>query len=98
MSPEQARGEALDVRSDVYGLCALLYEMSTGAPPFADRTLAGVYARLLTESAPRASSLHEVPPGLDAFLDRGLAKRREDRFADTRAFAEALVHVGPLAA
>jgi serine/threonine-protein kinase len=98
MSPEQARGEALDVRSDVYGLCALLYEMSTGAPPFADRTLAGVYARLLTESAPRASSLHDVPPGLDAFLDRGLAKRREDRFADTRAFAEALVHVGPLAA
>ena len=95
MSPEQARGEELDARSDVYALGAVTYEMATGAPPFAGRALADVYARLLTEAAPPASAIARVPAGLDAVLARALAKRREDRFADARAFAEALARVAP---
>ena len=98
MSPEQARGEPLDVRSDVYGLGALLYEMTTGAPPFADPTLAGMYAKLLTASVERPSALSGAPPGLDPVLDCALAKRREDRFASVHAFAEALARVGERAA
>ncbi|MBI5533160.1 MAG: serine/threonine protein kinase [Deltaproteobacteria bacterium] len=95
MSPEQARGEAIDVRSDLYGLAAVVYEMVTGAPPFFDRTLAEVYARLLKEPAPLASSVapDACPPGLDDVLARALAKSPTDRFADVRAFMEAIARL-----
>jgi serine/threonine-protein kinase len=95
MAPEQARGEPLDPRSDLHALAALLFEMVTGAPPFLDRTLAAVYARLLHESAPRAGSICAVPPALDELLARGLARRREDRFPDAAAFAAALASIPP---
>jgi serine/threonine-protein kinase len=100
MSPEQARGEGLDVRTDVYGLGAVLYEMVTGTPPFAADTLAAAYARLLTESVPRPSVVApgRCPPGLDELLDRALAKRREDRFPDARAFSGALARLAPASA
>jgi tRNA A-37 threonylcarbamoyl transferase component Bud32 len=92
MSPEQARGEAVDERSDVYGLAAVLYELVSGAPPFMDPTLAGVYARLLTESAPRLSSVMgpRAPAGLEEVLERALAKQRDDRYPTIDAFAQAL--------
>jgi tRNA A-37 threonylcarbamoyl transferase component Bud32 len=93
MSPEQARGEALDVRSDVYGLAAVVFEMVTGAPPFFDRTLAGVYAKLLTESAPRVGG-SGCPAEVDDVLACALAKTPGERFASIRAFGEALGHVG----
>jgi serine/threonine-protein kinase len=92
MSPEQARGEALDVRSDVYSLGAVVFEALTGAPPFVDRTLAAVYAKILHESAPRASqvSQRKVPRGVDEILARALAKDRAARYPDARSFAQAL--------
>jgi serine/threonine-protein kinase len=96
MSPEQARGEHVDIRSDVYGLAAVVYEMIAGAPPFFDRTLATVYARLLTESAPRASSLAQkpMPAALDQVLERALAKDPAARYPDARAFVAALAACG----
>jgi tRNA A-37 threonylcarbamoyl transferase component Bud32 len=95
MSPEQARGEALDVRSDVYSLGAVVFEAVTGAPPFRDRTLASVYARILNEPAPRPSQVAKraVPPGVDDVLGRALAKARDARFADARAFSAALAAI-----
>ncbi len=95
MAPEQARGEPVDVRCDVYGLGAVLYEMLTGAPPFFDRTLAAVYARLLTESAPSAvrAATHPVPPVVDDLLACALAKTPAERFETVRAFLGALSNV-----
>jgi serine/threonine-protein kinase len=95
MSPEQARGEAVDQRTDVYGLGAVLYEMITGAPPFFDRTLAAAYVRLLTESAPSVNALavHPVPPALESIVAWLLAKAPADRCPSVRAAAEALTRV-----
>jgi len=90
MSPEQARGEELDVRSDVHALGALLYEMVTGVPPFMDPTLAGIYAKLLMASAPTASEVAAatLPPELDALIERALAKSRGDRFPSVSALTD----------
>jgi hypothetical protein len=97
MSPEQARGDAVDPRSDIYGLAAVLFEMVTGAPPFLDRTLATVYAKLLTVPAPTASSVahHPVSPDVDALLACALAKDPGARFSDMRAFVNALTSIRP---
>jgi serine/threonine-protein kinase len=95
MSPEQARGEALDLRSDLYNVAAVVFEMLTGAPPFADRTPASVYARLLREPPPRASQVspRKVPGALDEVLLRGLAKDRAARYPSARALGQALAAV-----
>lgn len=96
MSPEQARGDAVDVRSDVYSLGALVYEMVTGAPPFIDRTLAAIYARILTEPVAPASKVatRKLPPALDGVLNRALAKDPTMRYGSARALSAALVELG----
>lgn len=92
MAPEQARGEPLGQSSDVYGLGAVLYEMVTGAPPFIDKTLASLYARVINEPPPRASdaAVAPLPPGLDEILERALAKEPGGRFESVAAFISAL--------
>jgi tRNA A-37 threonylcarbamoyl transferase component Bud32 len=95
MSPEQARGEPVDARSDLFALAAVTYEMLTGAPPFLDQNLASVYAKLLTSQVPLASALAPRPcPSLvDLALHRALAKNPADRFPDVRSFLAAIEHV-----
>jgi Protein kinase domain len=92
MSPEQARGETLDIRSDIYSLAAVVFETVTGAPPFLDRTLAAVYARLLGEPAPLASQVarRRIPRAVDDVLSRALAKHRSQRYPDARAMSDAI--------
>lgn len=91
MSPEQARAEKVDVRSDVYALGIVVYELFTGDVPFRGDTpvqtlMKHVSAELPVED-PRAQSL---PPGLIPILRRALAKDRADRFGSSREFAMAL--------
>jgi serine/threonine-protein kinase len=91
MSPEQCRGDALDARSDVYSLAAMLYEMLTGLPPFTANTITGVVAKHLTETpVPLRTHLETISPSLEAVVSRALAKDPRLRQQDAQAFAREL--------
>src|SRR5205085_1999668 len=92
MSPEQATGDrAVDARTDIYSLGAVLYEMLTGDPPHAGTTAQAIIARVLTDK-PRSMRLSRdtIPPHVDATVERALAKLPADRFGTARDFADAL--------
>jgi serine/threonine-protein kinase len=91
ISPEQATGDPVDARTDVYSLGAVLYEMLTGEPPFVGRTAQAVIAKRFTDPVPSAARLRDsVPPGLDAVVARAMAKQPTDRFAGMADFVRAL--------
>nr|WP_255216696.1 serine/threonine protein kinase [Pseudenhygromyxa sp. WMMC2535] len=91
MAPEQAVGETVDGRTDLYALCCVAFEMLTGRRPFPGNNYLEVMARHVQEPPPRPSSiLPSLPPAIDALLLRGLAKLPEHRFADMQAFEQAL--------
>jgi serine/threonine-protein kinase len=91
MAPEQARGERVDARADVYGLGALTYEMIAGVPPFLGNTAFAVLTLLLTEQpVPPSALVAGIPPSLDALVLRALAKDANDRPQSVAAFAREL--------
>ena len=81
MSPEQAqRGDTVDARSDIWSLCAVLYQLLAGVSPFQKENLHEVVAAIVTEEpAPVGSLRPDVPPGLGLVVQRGLSKDREQR-------------------
>ena len=82
MSPEQASGELLDARSDLFSLGAVLYECLAGKSPFAADTLTSVMARLLTSEPPPPSRLNpQSPANLDRIVLKLLSKDRRQRYA-----------------
>lgn len=89
MSPEQALGETLDARSDIFSLGTVLYELLAGRRPFFADTLTGILAQVVQQDPPPPSS---VAPGLPADADylvaRSMAKAREPRYPDGRTMAE----------
>jgi eukaryotic-like serine/threonine-protein kinase len=86
LSPEQARGEPVDSRSDVYSAGCLLYELLTGRPPFVgDSPVAVAYQHVREPAAPPSDHDTEVTPEVDAIVMKSLAKRVEDRYQSAAA-------------
>jgi serine/threonine-protein kinase len=86
LSPEQARGEAVDSRSDVYSAGCLLYELLTGRPPFiGDSPVAVAYQHVREQAAPPSDHDTDLPPEIDAIVMKSLAKRVEDRYQSAAA-------------
>ncbi|HET9950870.1 MAG TPA: protein kinase [Candidatus Eisenbacteria bacterium] len=98
MSPEQAVGEDVDGRSDLYALACVLYEMLAGAPPFTERALDALLRQHLTV-VPKLVTEHrpDLPPGIAHAIAKALAKDRTNRYETMARFAEALdaVAIGP---
>ena len=86
LSPEQARGETVDSRSDVYSAGCLLYELLTGRPPFVgDSPVAVAYQHVREQAPPPSAHDEDLPPAVDAIVMKALAKRLEDRYQSAAA-------------
>jgi len=86
LSPEQARGETVDSRSDVYSAGCLLYELLTGRPPFVgDSPVAVAYQHVREQPRPPSDHDTDLPPEIDAIVMKALAKRLEDRYQSAAA-------------
>lgn len=102
LSPEQARGEMVDFRSDVYSTGCLLYELLTGRPPFVgDSPVAVAYQHVREAAQPPSSVDHSIPPEVDAIVMKALAKPIDERYqsaAAMRADIERYLAGKPIAA
>jgi len=102
LSPEQARGETVDARSDLYSAGCLLFELLTGRPPFVGDSPVAVAYQHVREIAPAPSSVaSDVPEVLDRICAKALAKERDSRYssaAEFRADLEAAARGGQVSA
>jgi len=95
MSPEQARGQAVDKRADIWAFGCVLYEMLAGRPPFVGLTVLDVAVRISGETPPPLSAV--VPASLRTVVDRCLTKPLGGRYQDAAVLRRALDGVEPRA-
>jgi len=95
MAPEQALGQTIDYRADLYSFGVVAYEMLTGRVPFeAETPLAVLHRQVYDAPSPIRNERPDLPLALDAVIARMLAKKPEDRFASATAFVDAIDEVG----
>lgn len=91
LAPELLRGENPSIRTDVYAMGVLLYEMFTGQVPFDDPDTAKLVRRVIIEAPPKAETLRpDLPPELLGILDRAISKDPQARFRDADELADAI--------
>jgi serine/threonine-protein kinase len=91
LSPEQALGEDVDHRADIYGLGAMLYEMLTGERPFGKETVIGLALQHVNDPVPNVLNLRPDLPGqVDVIIKRAMAKNRENRYSTALELAHEL--------
>jgi len=96
MSPEQAKGDPVDPRCDIYSLGIVLYEMLTGAAPFKGKSSFEILRQHIESSVPPPSEFQPgVPGALDQIVATAVAKSADDRYEDVRQMAAALGAVLP---
>jgi tetratricopeptide (TPR) repeat protein len=95
LSPEQALGDEVDGRADLYAAGIILWEMLVGAPPFVGETAMDTMSLHLTGPVPRLADHGSFPRGLQEVIDRALAKKPAERFQEATEFLAALEAVDP---
>jgi len=91
MSPEQLEGDLLDCRADIYSLSAVLYHLLAGRPPFDALQQPALMHQIYNAAPPPLAALREgVAPQLQALIERGLSKNRDQRPASWEEFSQAL--------
>jgi len=89
MSPEQARGEPVDSRSDIWSLGVVFYEMLTGRIPFKAESDVALLHKIIYEDPPDMRTLDpNIPPGLIAVVARTMTKNKFDRYSNTSEFLD----------
>ena len=95
LSPEQASGAAVDPRSDLYSAACVLFELLTGRAPFVGESSVAIAAQHVRDAPPAPSAVNpQLPPAVDRFMERALAKDPRDRFVDAGQMRRALRELG----